>query len=110
MYVALEEGLFLYEAQSNGLQPILSEDIRPLTGTQTFVSQAPLNLVFVADFAKTPNASGEDRMMYPAIDTGYMNQNVYLFCASEGLHWLSHEIISKKRIPYNPSSKIPFDF
>jgi SagB-type dehydrogenase family enzyme len=95
VYVAMEEGLFLYNAQSNILKPILAEDIRALTGTQSFVAHAPINLVFVADFAKTPDASEEDKVAYPAMDTGYMSQNVYLFCASEGLATVARGMVDR---------------
>ena len=54
-------------------------------GQQPFVKDAPLNLVYVADLAKTARASGEDQIIYTAADTGFIAQNVYLFCASEGL-------------------------
>jgi nitroreductase len=39
----------------------------------------------VADLAKTGRAGGEDQTLYTAADTGFIAQNVYLFCASEGL-------------------------
>jgi nitroreductase len=39
----------------------------------------------VADLAKTGRAGGEDQILYTAADTGFIAQNVYLFCASEGL-------------------------
>ena len=29
--------------------------------------------------------SAEDRRLYPSVDAGFIGQNVYLFCASEGL-------------------------
>lgn len=30
-------------------------------------------------------ASADDQMLYSAADTGFIGQNVYLFCASEGM-------------------------
>jgi nitroreductase len=44
-----------------------------------------VNLVYVANLAKTSKASKEEQMMYSGADTGFIAQNVYLFCASEGL-------------------------
>jgi SagB-type dehydrogenase family enzyme len=85
VYVSLEKGLFLYDAPSHSLIPVLSEDIRAATGKQDFVAQAPLNLVYVADVNTDSTVSEADRMFYPATDTGFISQNVYLFCASEGL-------------------------
>jgi nitroreductase len=65
--------------------PLLSEDIRALTGRQPFVKEAPLNLVYVADFSRMGKATNEDKDFYSAADTGFIAQNVYLYCASEGL-------------------------
>ena len=81
IYVATAEGLYLYNAKDHQLEPVLKEDIRAATGRQPFVGQAPLNLIYVADQAKMGRA--DDAMAYA--DTGFISQNVYLFCASEGL-------------------------
>ena len=66
------------------MNPVLRDDVRAQTGTQSYVKDAPLDLVYVADLAKTGGAS-PDRDMYVAADVGFIAQNVYLFCASEGL-------------------------
>lgn len=81
IYVALEEGLFLYNAKEHRLDPVVKQDLRAATGTQPFVAQAPVNLIFVADQAKMGGPN--DATAYA--DTGFISQNVYLFCASEGL-------------------------
>ena len=85
IYVATADGLFLYDAKANALQPVLEKDIRALTGRQPFVKDAPVSLVFVADYAKMGKGSDADKAFYSAADTGFISQNVYLFCASEGL-------------------------
>jgi len=85
IYVALPEGLYVYDAKAHRLNLVVAEDVRGATGGQDFVKQAPLNLVYVADFTKTGNASAEDRIFYAGVDTGFIAQNVYLFCTSEGL-------------------------
>ena len=85
VYVALPEGLYVYDAKGNKLDPILAADVRAAAGVQPFVKDAPLNLVYVADFAKTGKSSAEDRNFYSGADVGFIAQNVYLFCASEGL-------------------------
>jgi SagB-type dehydrogenase family enzyme len=85
IYVATAEGLFLYDAQANALQRILSDDIREKTGSQDFLKEAPVDLVYVADYAKMGDRSEEDKKFYSAADVGFIGQNVYLFCASEGL-------------------------
>jgi SagB-type dehydrogenase family enzyme len=85
IYVVMVNGTYVYEAKTHSLAPIASEDLRALTGKQSFAKDAPVTLVFVADYARMGKASQEDKDVYSAADTGYISQNVYLFCASEGL-------------------------
>jgi len=84
IYVAIGDGLFLYNAKANRLDPILAQDVRGATGTQTFVATVPLNLVYVADLSKTGHA-GNEAELFTAADAGFISENVYLFCTSEGL-------------------------
>ena len=84
IYVATADGLYIYDARGNRLSPVLRDDVREKTGIQPFVMDAPVNLVYVADRARTGSDSAE-RDMDVAADTGFIAQNVYLFCASEGL-------------------------
>ncbi|HUC85875.1 MAG TPA: SagB/ThcOx family dehydrogenase [Candidatus Acidoferrales bacterium] len=84
IYVLLQQGAYVYSAASNQLNLVVAEDIRALGGTQSFVKAAPVTLAFVADLAKCGGTNEGSR--YTAnVDTGYISQNVYLFCASEGL-------------------------
>lgn len=85
IYVATADGLYLFDGQFQKLLPVLNEDIRAMTGTQPYVKDAPINLVYVADFSKIKKAASEDKVFYSAADTGFISENVYLFCASEGL-------------------------
>ena len=85
VYAAMEDGVWLYEPKTHTLQPHLSDDIRAATGLQDFVGTAPLNLVYVAHGERMTDVSPEDRRLYASVDTGFIGQNVYLFCASEGL-------------------------
>lgn len=85
IYVATADGLFLYDAKANLLKPVLAEDIRALTGRQPFVKEAPVNLIYVSDLSKMTRAAPGDREFYAAAHTGFISQNVYLFCASEAL-------------------------
>jgi nitroreductase len=100
IYAAMSNGRFLYNAAGNRLDPVLKEDIRPLTAKQDFAGHAPLVLIFVADFSRMEGASDRDRQFYSAADTGFISQNVYLFCASEGLStvvvgYLDRDALSK---------------
>ena len=84
IYAAMQSGLYLYGAKKNILVKISEEDIRAETGKQEFVKEAPVNLIFVADLKKT-SKFGDKVMFYAGCDTGFISENVYLFCASEGL-------------------------
>jgi SagB-type dehydrogenase family enzyme len=85
LYAATDDGLYLYDAKNHVLKQILKDDIRAKTGTQGFVKDAPLNLIYVADAARMSKASDEDKIRYPAADAGFIAENVYLYCASAGL-------------------------
>jgi len=85
IYVATADGLYLYDAKAHVLNPILSEDIRAMTGTQEYVKDAAINLIYVADYSKMGTSTKEDKDIYSAADTGFISENVYLYCASEGL-------------------------
>ena len=85
IYVATADGLYLYDAKAHMLNPILSEDIRAMTGTQEYVKDAAINLIYVADYSKMGTSTKEDKDIYSSADTGFISENVYLYCASEGL-------------------------
>jgi hypothetical protein len=54
-------------------------------GQQDYLATAPVNLVYVADLARMQASDRTEQRFYSAIDAGFISQNVYLFCASEGL-------------------------
>jgi SagB-type dehydrogenase family enzyme len=85
IYVALAGGLYLFRPGEHALEMVSGKDLRGMTGGQDFVASAPVNLVFVADYSKMTRGSQADKDFYSAADTGFISQNVYLFCASEGL-------------------------
>ena len=84
VYVVMADGAYLYDAQANTLNLVAPADLRKLAGTQAYAAGAPVNLIYVADTAKL---GGDDaaRLATANADTGFIAQNVYLFCASEGL-------------------------
>jgi nitroreductase len=99
IYVAMADGLWLFDAKANDLVRVSGEDMRALAGKQAFVKDAPANLIYVADFAKMPKNTAEaDKVMYSAADTGFISQNVYLFCASEGLSTVVRGMIDRPEL------------
>jgi len=85
IYVVVAEGAYIYDAKENSLKPVIAGDQRAAAGDQNFVRTAPLNLVYVADFARMGSSPEQEKVFYSAADAGFIAQNVYLYCASEGL-------------------------
>jgi len=83
--VSMADGVWLDEPAAHKLLPYLQADIRALTGLQDFVATAPLNLIYVAHGERMRDISAQDRRLYASVDAGFIGQDVYLFCASEGL-------------------------
>ena len=95
IYVATANGLYLYDAKTNLLNPVLAEDIRGMTGRQPFVKEAAVNLIFVADYSKMGTATNDVKDIYSAAATGFISENVYLYCVSEGLATVVRASIDK---------------
>lgn len=112
VYVATADGVYLYDAKASLLQPVVAGDMRAYCGTQTFVKDAPLNLVYVADLAKMSDRDEVDKMMWAGADTGLISQNVYLYCASEGLATVLRAYVDRPKlaevIKLRPTQKITF--
>lgn len=85
IYAAMEDGVWLYDPTRHSLVRHIEDDIRAQTGLQDFVATAPLNLIYVAHGERMHELSAAERRLYASVDTGFIGQNVYLFCASEGL-------------------------
>lgn len=85
VYAAMADGVWFYDPKAHALQQHSTADIRALTGTQDFVGGAPLNLIYVAHGERMHDVSPGDRKLFASVDTGFIGQNVYLFCSSEGL-------------------------
>lgn len=109
LYVARGDGLYLYDAGANQLKLVLANDLRAATGMQPFVKDAPVNLIYVADFAKM-SGSDEDKILYSAADAGFVAENAYLFSASQGLAVVVRGAIDRealaKAMKLRPGQKI----
>lgn len=85
VFVITAEAAYRYDNKQHALATVLRKDIRTLAGKQDFVAVAPLNLVYVADYAKMPELNKEQQLVYGSTDAGFSVQNAYLFCTSAGL-------------------------
>jgi nitroreductase len=98
LYVALDHGLYRYDASAHALRLSTERDLRALTGAQDFPGHAPLNLVYVADFSLMTGATAEERTFFAAADAAFIAQNVYLYCASAGLATVVRGLIDRRRL------------
>jgi nitroreductase len=110
IYLATGDGLYFFDANANKLNPVRGEDLRAKTGPQPFVKEAPVNLIYVADYAKIITESDEEKDFYSAANTGFISENVYLYCASEGLAtvvrgWIDRPALAKA-MGLGPNQKI----
>jgi SagB-type dehydrogenase family enzyme len=85
IYVLLQQGVYIYNAEAHQLNRLMEEDIRELGGTQEFVKDAPVTLVLIADLTRIAQGGTGDKLQTAYIDAGYISQNIYLYCTSEGL-------------------------
>ena len=97
IYVTTSDGLFVYDAVEHALKVIKKEDVRATSGLegpaggmmrQDFAKTAPVSLIYVADIEKTGGMKweGEDvGATWSYANAAAIAQNVYLYCASEGL-------------------------
>jgi len=102
MYVALPTGLYLYIAESHSLKMINNKDLRKTTGTQGYVNNAALNLVFVADMGKAGKREGikidDSDLFMSYANAALIAQNVYLYCASAELGCIVRGSIPKEKL------------
>ncbi|MDR3611173.1 MAG: nitroreductase family protein [Ignavibacteriaceae bacterium] len=110
IYVFIPEGVYTYNAKDNRLELVSTFDLRSMAGVQDFVKSAPLNLVYVSDQSKMGKTSTEDKMIYSGADAGFIAQNVYLYCASQGFGVVVRAMIDKKalseKLHLKPEQKI----
>jgi nitroreductase len=100
VFVALPAGLYLYDPAAHALRLEVASDVRGVTGYQDFSDEAALDLVFVADHGRMPLVPAAQRQAYTFAAAGAMAQNVYLYCAAQGLAtviraWIDRHALSQ---------------
>lgn len=98
IYAAMADGLWFYDPKRHVLQQRSRVDIRAATGLQDFVASAPLNLIYVAHGERMQDVTPVERRLYASVDTGFIGQNVYLFCASEELATVFRGAVDTKKL------------
>ena len=97
VFVALDEGIYLFDAKGHRLLPVVERDLRTMAigpGQKNVTMKAPVQLIYVVDVHRLTNTQGfqepglhdpEVQKSYYFVDTGLIAGNVYLFAASQGL-------------------------
>lgn len=98
LYVVMEDGAYFYNAKEHRLELVAGKDLRKLTGKQGFVKNAAVNLVYVTDMKRSAGDDTEERLVYAGSAAGFIGQNVYLFCASEGLATVIRAYIDREQL------------
>lgn len=119
LYVALPEGVYLYEAGPHRLAPVVAGDFRARAGRGA-AGSAPVNIFYVVDLARydtgprQPDRSignPEIQKSYYYVDTGLIAANVYLFAASQGLAAWFHNCnkeATAKEFKLRPEQRVLF--
>jgi nitroreductase len=113
LYFAMASGVWLYDPKAHRLTQYMPDDLRGATTTgQDFVKVAALNIIYVSDAARMGKVSDADRMLNGVADSAVIAQNVYLFCASEGLGAVLRASVPgvalAKRLGLSPTQAIYF--
>jgi hypothetical protein len=96
VYVALPEGVYIYEPVPHRLLPVLAGDLRSFAigkGQGKAGAKAPVRLIYVVDIDRFSKAGFQEpglwdletQKAYYHVDTGLIAGNVYLFASSQGL-------------------------
>ncbi len=101
IYIALENGLFLYDEKNHQLIQILNQDIRADLGTQKIMKTAPAGLIYVTDFSKMKSVLFQDdqqKWLFSVTDTGFISQNVYLYCSAANLNTVVLGLVDRDKL------------
>ena len=98
LWLLLPEGVYVYDAAENRLSPVTDRDLRAASGAQDYVGTAAAEIVLVADTDKITGKSPRGVVETIYADTGFILQNVYLFCAAEGLATVVRAMVPKETL------------
>ena len=86
LYALMPNGAFRYDAVSHKLVEVTTDDLRKSSGLSGFSGTAPLTIISVVNRKKQEMGASPAATRLGAVDCGFIGQNIYLFCASEGLN------------------------
>ena len=80
LYVLRPDGAYRYDNRANRLIQVSTENLNPASSMQDFAKTCPLNIAIAYDTTKMPMERFANN------DAGGVMQNIYLWCASEGIN------------------------
>lgn len=95
IYVFMKEGVYLYDAFNQVLNPVCSGDHRALPG----MTDAPVNLVLISDISRFRRGEDSLKLTWAAMDAGIVSQNISVFCAAT-------ELVTRPRASFPGMEKI----
>lgn len=100
VYATMASGLYRYDPEAHALNLMSPNNVRRVTGYRDFVDLAPVDLVYVADWARIKMTPAPKRQVLSAAGAGAIAENVYLFCASSGpaavvRAWIDREALAR---------------
>jgi SagB-type dehydrogenase family enzyme len=101
VYIALDKGLFLFDEKNHCLIKVLSKDIREFISNQKMMKSAPVGLIYVSDYSRLKSYVGTDdnrKWFVAGTETGFISQNVYLYCASAKLNTAIIGLVNREKL------------
>lgn len=98
LYVFLPSGIYRWNDKTNELIQLSKGDSRKVAGKQDYVATAAMNIVYVADYSKMGSIDASNASNMAHADCGFIAQNVYLQCASEGLGCVIRGYVDKDAV------------
>lgn len=98
LFVVKSEGVYKYNAKNNSLELVKAGDHRNIVGMQDFAKKALLNILLIANTDLLAGKDGIESLLTLNVDAGFISQNAYLYCASEGLNCVARLNIDKEEI------------
>lgn len=114
LYLFMREGVYIYDADTHALTPIVSGDFRsqlmmtppprpkdvgsPPPPPRSAPSNPPIQIILISDFARFRAGTQELKHEWGAIDAGIVSQNISLFCAATGIKTRPRASMDKEKI------------
>jgi hypothetical protein len=119
LYLFMNDGVYLYDADNHELDPVLSGDFRsqimivrpprpavppgdssttPPPPQMSPPSNPPIQIILISDSERFRMGPPELRYEWGAIDAGIVSQNISLFCAATGLKTRPRASMAKEKI------------